>query len=208
MTGPGKPCHFFVYNMITTILKKATTLLTGLGILFLFNSCSKDIEEPKHKNKGRNFVYLKLDDTEHLIHDAWHLNKAARGSIWGYDDSDYKPRLTFSTINGKEDVSLHLGFRHKDYSPVASSWVNIHMVRDNGTLNLERLSLNLIAYSEKHKEKVDIWENDIQPRSFQIEEFDEKKQHLALSFLVDYRELSDTSKSGTLYFYMDVDYAK
>jgi len=194
--------------MSNQLLKKAFSFLAGMAFIFLLNACSKDIEEPKHRNKGRNFVYLKVDDSEHLIHDAWHLNSAARGSIWGLKESDYKPRMDFFTRNGQEEVGLKIGFRHKDYSPVSTSWVSLEMVRANGSLQLQRLSLNVMAYSEKHQEKVDIWENDIKPRSFQIEKFDEKKQHIAFTFLVDYKEIGDSSKSGSLYFYMDADYAK
>jgi hypothetical protein len=190
-----------LYNRF--FVKKA---LLFLAMTFLF-ACSKSIEEPKHENKGRNFVYLKVDETEHLIHDGLHFNKAAKGEIWGYDEYDYKPRVETGNINGKETFDVKVGFRHKDYYPVSASYVSLEMLRSNDGFVLQRLGLSVIAYSAKHKKKVQIYDFDIKPRSFQIEKLDEKKQKIALTFLVDYTNIADKSDSGTFYFYMDADYA-
>jgi len=204
-----KLCRFLSFRMITTCLFShlMARSFQVLLVVSLLLSCKQDIEEPKHQNKGRNFVYLKVDETEHLIHDGIHFNKAAKGIIWGNEERDYKPRVYTSNINGIESFDLKLGFRHKDYHPVASSYISFYMVRTADGLALERLFISVLAYSAKHKKKVDIFDSDLKPRSFQIEKLDEKKQKIALSFLLDYKNIADKSDSGTFYFYMDVDYA-
>ena len=208
MTGPkGSVIFSPVMNKrflnFSIFLRAMVFLLPGL----LFFSCNKSIEEPKHKNSGRNFVYLKIDDSEHLIHEGLHFNKNARGSIWGYEETDYKPRVEIVEANGRETFDLIVNFKSKDGKPVGLSNVEVDMLRSGDGLVLERLSLNMNVYSAKHDKVVVIYDFQITPKSMQIERLDEKKQQIALSFMVDYIDLSNKSLSGTLYFYMDCDYA-
>lgn len=208
MTGPKGSVIFCLamnkgFLNFSIFLRAMVFLLPGL----LFFSCNKSIEEPKHKNSGRNFVYLKIDDSEHLIHDALHLNKAAKGKIWGYDEGDYKPRVFTSEINGRESFKLDMGFRSKEYEPVSLSWVSLDLIRSGDGFVLERLMLNIIAFSAKHGRKVDVYSTQVIPREIQIEKLDEEKQQIAFTFSMDYQDIGDKSISGTLYFYMDCDYA-
>jgi len=201
-------------------LAKAGTLRTLLVFLFcvsLFNAgCKKDIEEPKHKNKGKNVIYLKIDEQEFLIKEGFSLNRnVIKAEIVGqgpkgrqnptyFEDEYFGKKYSFLSINHeKKNESEYFGRGIWDISFYESGELGQGL--PNGIL--------MNFYSEKHSKWITFntdgngWNGEYLP-IVNILHHNKKEQTISGIYQTNYFDNLDTNLTGKIYMYFDIKYDK
>ena len=146
--------------MKTTSLLQLSKLLWALIVGLFFLSCQKELDEPKHKNKGKNIIYLKIDEQEFLIKEGFTMNRRVIKSEIAGEGTGSKPTLNESEYLGKWTCSLAFGFSALYSNPYinSASWRLGYYCDDNSTVGLLN-SINLDFESEKHGKRILIWDD-------------------------------------------------
>ena len=181
-------------------------------IVFLFTGCSKEIEEPKHKNKGKNIIYLKIDEQEFLIKEGFSLNRnVIRADIHGnfgaenptFYQYEYfgKTVNSFSIVMKKKTNSDELGQCNWDIAFYESG------EKGDGLSN----AITVNFFSKKHGRWITIhefgygWPGEFSP-NVSIENHDEKKGFISGTYDFIYSDLADSTIKGNYYMYFGLNY--
>jgi hypothetical protein len=189
------------------------TLMLLLCFFSLLNAgCKKDIEEPKHKNKGKNVIYLKIDEQEFLIKEGFSLNKnVIRADIQGnfgaenptFYQYDYfgKTATSISVLMDKKSSSRELGKCNWD--------ITFYESGEKGSGLSNGITVNY--FSEKYGRWITIheigygWPGEFSP-NVTIEEHDLEKKIISGTYEFIYRDLADSNLTGNYYMYFKLNY--
>jgi hypothetical protein len=193
-------------NLIPPILRTFVAIFT---VIFLLTACHKEIKVPAHANKGQNYLYLKIDNTENVIQEGIHFKKNMKGELYGGSESDYKPEVSFYEVKGVRSCIITCGFSPKKESTLVYGYVKIYMDYVNEAWVPYVVDLKAFGYSDKHEEFVSIYETHEREeiQNFHLERLDEEKQIVSFSYQCDYEELSsggaNEKNRGNVYLYVD-----
>jgi hypothetical protein len=198
--------------MKNLILPLFRTLAAILPMVFLLTACDKEIKVPAHHNKGQNYLYLKIDDTENAIQEGLHWKKNMKGELYGNSETDKKPKVYFYELRGVRSCIITCGFRPKRDNTLVYGNVKVYMDFLNGAWVPYAVFLQAFGYSEKHKDFVSIYEplerEEIQ--NFHLERLDEEKNIVSFSYQCDYETLGAPGTTdmikGNVYLYADFKY--
>ena len=181
-------------------------------VLLMCTSCKKDIEEPKHKNKGKNVIYLKIDGQEFLIKEGFSLNrkviKADIGGNFGsknptFYEYDYfgKTVSSISIVVDKKSEERTLGKCNWDLSfydsgEQAGGLANGIMVNFFSKKFNKWITIHDIGYG---------WPGEFSP-TIKIDSHDRSKQIISGTYEFQYFDLIDTTISGNYYMYFKLNY--
>lgn len=181
----------------------------------IFNSCNKEISEPKQKAKGCNVVYLKVDDQEEFMLDArsklFHKNTAS--------DLDKGKDIKFgdAKINNKLVSQFKIPFQRKDQK-ADFEWGTVNLEFDKGTeiLDTAFLNNNIGNFSGTAIQFKVAGEN---PRQFYIDsiidykviKWDQDEKTFTFSAnatytLYPYSTPLNANPNPKIYFYLDIKY--
>lgn len=180
----------------------------------MLSGCRKDIEEPKHKNKGKDVIYLKIDDQEFLIKEGFSLNRnVVRADVVGPFD-DAKANYSQFALNGSTASKLSFALDKKagpDYLSTGN-W-RLAFFEDATIANDLPNSIRLTFVSIKHRKRINVYEENNAPRStftptINILEHDKDRKIISGTQEFEYKDVSDTSLKGTFYMYFRLNYEK
>ena len=183
-------------------------------LILLFTGCSKEIEEPKHKNKGKNIIYLKIDHQEFLIKEGFSLNpNVIRADFQGnfgaenptFYQYDYFGR-TVSSISIVQKIlsqAKDIGQCYWDLSfyengEVAGGLTNIIMVNCFSKKHNNWITIHEIGYG---------WPGEFSPK-INIINHDEKKNIISGTYEFSYKDLVDSTNTGNFYMYFNLNYER
>jgi hypothetical protein len=193
-----------------------TLLLLFVMVSLLNAGCRKDIQEPKHKNKGKNVIYLKIDEQEFLIKEGFSLNRnVIRADIVGQGvKRSEKPIFQENEYFGKKYIFLSINHEKKtntDYLGRAFWDISFYENGELGTGIPNGIMLNF--FSEKHKKWITFNTNGYGlPGQFfpQVTMLHHSPQNQTLSAIYEtrYFDSLDSNLTGNLYMYFDIEYEK
>ena len=183
-------------------------------VLLMCTSCKKEMEEPKHKNKGKNVIYLKIDEQEFLIKEGFSLNrnviKAEIGGKFGKDLPTYSEYIDF----GQTVSSFSFNFLLTDKSKeLRSSSIDMEFSKSGNPVYNIVNAINIPFYSQKHRSNILIRASKdskggpkwLDPKiSFEVHDTNDK--YISGTYSLDYADETDSSKTGQLFIYFDLDY--
>lgn len=186
-------------------------LLFSLSALILI-SCAGEVQEPKHKNKGKNVIYLKIDDQEFLVKEGFSLDRKTIKSEIGGVDSKGEPTFNEGEYFGKKTCILDFNFaalKSHDFINIGAWKLGYYCVDQSieGLFN----SIYLEFKSNKHGRKILIlekgygWPGDYAPQ-INILKHDEKGHTISGTVTTQYRDFNDSTLTGDFYMYFDLAY--
>jgi hypothetical protein len=172
--------------------------------------CRKDIQEPKHKNKGKNVIYLKIDEQEFLIKEGFSLNRnVIRADIGG---NGAEPKYNEGEYFGKKTVSLAFNFvPQKGSEEISPAAFDLEYYPDNFSTEGLFNSINVDFFSKKHNSKISIWQkgygwsSEYSPK-IEILKHDPQNEIISGTVRSNYKDFNDTTKTGEIYIYFDLTY--
>jgi len=189
-----------------------TLLLLFVMVSLLNAGCRKDIQEPKHKNKGKNVIYLKIDEQEFLIKEGFSLNRnVIRADIEG-SQGDRNPTFYQYDYFGRTASSLSflIDAKSKSENLGKCNW-DVTFFEDGSPGQGLSQGIMVNFYSERHKKWVTIyeigngWKGEFSPK-VSIIEHDKENGVISGTEEFQYKDLSDTTKIGTYYMYFKLNY--
>ena len=208
----GNKCILRERNCHSRIPDQVIITLFTLSLIVLFAGCRKEIEEPKHKNKGKNIIYLKIDDQEFLIKEGFSLNRNVIRAEIGGVNTGKAPTYNEGEYFGRKTASLSFNFFPKKGSDaIGPSAIDIEYYKDNFEVKGLFNSLNVDFFSEKHNTYITIWKkgygwNDKLLPEIKILKQDTERKIISGSIYYNYRDFSDSSLTGNFYLYFDLEY--
>jgi hypothetical protein len=194
-----------IFQTIVCVLLLSGCMLAG---------CRKAIEEPKHKNKGKDVIYLKIDDQEFLIKEGFSWNKnVVRADIVGPFD-DEKANYSQFELNGSTASRLSFALDKKagpDYLSLGN-W-RLAFFEDATIANDLPNSVRLTFVSIKHRKRINVFEDNNSSSStftptINILEHDKERKIISGTQEFEYKDVSDTNIRGNFYMYFRLNYEK
>ncbi len=193
------------------------TLMLLVCFFSLLNAgCKKDIDEPKHKNKGKNVIYLKIDDQEFLIKEGFSLNKnVIRADIIGQGQKGgNNPTYYEGEYFGKKYIFLSMDHEKKNETDYFGRGIWDISIYENGEPGYGIPNGIIINFfSTKHEKWITFnthgngWNGEFNPK-INLIHHDKEKQTLSATYETKYFDNLDTNLTGDLYMYFDIEYEK
>jgi hypothetical protein len=197
----------------TQKFKKAGISIFLFFIICTLSSCREEIEEPKHKNKGKNVLYMELDGQGHLLSECGRVfkNIKNRGNLFVPILKDKKPEVKRIFKYGEifYRFGLYYCFEIQDDSRSTCGQFFIDFRQDTtGKWVLKATGVNTKLYSPKHSAMINLFKQKIIGNPiFELERFDRKKEIIAGNIEIDFKDIDYGYESHfRMYFDADIDF--
>ena len=198
------------------VLRHGCLKFVPIFLIFLFAGCSKEIEEPRYKNKGKNIIYIKIDEQEFLIKEGFSLNRnVIRADIVGQGPKgDNNPTYMEGEYFGKKYIFLSIDHKKKSKTDHFGTGIWDISIYENGEPGFgipNGIMVNF--YSKKHDKWITInthghgWPGEFRPR-ITLLHHNKEKQTISATYETSYFDNLDTSLTGEFYMYFDIEYDK
>jgi hypothetical protein len=187
-------------------------LLLFLSVV-LFNSCKKEINEPKHKANGADVMYLKVDDQEQFLLDGKNRRLHKKTAAKFNDFNDDVIRFSELTVNNKlvVDFSIYIiPYNTKANFKIASLKLRFDKQTqelDTAFLrqNLNKNSSSVIYFSTESNEYKSYYIDSI--IDYKLLKWDTEKKTISFWANCTYsRDVKPTPLNPKIYFYFDLNY--
>jgi hypothetical protein len=189
-----------------------TLLLLFVMVSLLNAGCRKDIQEPKHKNKGKNVIYLKIDEQEFLIKEGFSLNRNVIRADIGGQAGARNPTYYETTYFGKRAQSLSVTLTNvRGVDNFKSASWDLYFYDDRASTEGLFNSMNVSFFSEKHNRNVSFyssgygWVGEFSPR-IEILSHNPSEKTISGKVTTTYNDILDSTITGSYYMYFDVQY--